>query len=676
VNLVSIEGKYEILGKLREGGMGAVYKVRHRLLDEIRVIKVIRPHLVASPELSDRFLREARLAIQLRHPNIAQLHDFSVDEDGSAFIVLEFIDGATFEDLLKATGPPPLGLGLETAQQSLRALGYLHRKGFLHRDIAADNLMLTRDVDGRPLVKLIDLGIAKVLTGGGAGLTMTGMFLGKPRYASPEQFEGRGEAGMDARSDLYSLGVVLYELLTGMHPIVGSDPSSFMAGHMFRPPIDFSVSDPEGRLPGDLREVLLRVLAKKPEERFASAEELSQRLAAVQARLPAEAIDLEGLLLRAAREAEAAGGRPGSTQDRLDRRFAKEATPPPAEPTVRLERAEKAAPVNLDATQVLRPRELGLPAPVAPPRREEAPDLEETGVLRDPHPLAPSPTRTHTRPGEGGKSLASSASFGAAAPLSRAGVSAGGRGDGGEGSRLWPLAVAGLAALLLAVGLGWWLLRSREQPEVVPEASPTPVVAQTPALVASPSPPMVSDPVIEESSPEPVAPEPSPTPPPPVPTPQPEPPRAQPKATPALPKVTPAPKVPSKPRKPVDVTVDEPAEKPSRREEPAMRKGDLIMAGPGVEDTQLTTAPALIYPETLEGTGTYAMVSVAVLVDENGAVVDAKVKGAFVDGSGGAEFRKAALEAARKARFRPATKNGVPGKMWGELTFEFGTKKP
>jgi protein TonB len=143
-----------------------------------------------------------------------------------------------------------------------------------------------------------------------------------------------------------------------------------------------------------------------------------------------------------------------------------------------------------------------------------------------------------------------------------------------------------------------------------------------------------------------------------------------------VPKVTPAPKVPSKPRKPVDVTVDEPAEKPSRREEPAMRKGDLITAGPGVEDTQLTTAPALIYPETLEGTGTYAMVSVAVLVDENGAVVDAKVKGAFVDGSGGAEFRKAALEAARKARFRPATKNGVPGKMWGELTFEFGTKKP
>jgi serine/threonine-protein kinase len=270
----AIEGKYEILGKLREGGMGAVYRVRHRLLEEIRVIKVIQPHLGVGREVSDRFLREARMAIQLRHPNIAQLHDFSLDGDGKAWIVMEYIDGLTLEDVLQTTGPPPLGLGLEVAQQSLRAVGYLHRKGFLHRDISPDNLMLTRGFDDGPLVKLIDLGIARVLTGD-QRLTSAGLFLGKPRYASPEQFGG-GEAGVgganeapetpetpeiDARSDLYSFGVVLYELLTGVCPIAGKDPAVLMAGHLFRPPIDFATSDPQGKLPQDLRQVLLQALA-------------------------------------------------------------------------------------------------------------------------------------------------------------------------------------------------------------------------------------------------------------------------------------------------------------------------------------------------------------------------------------------------------------------------------
>jgi serine/threonine protein kinase len=160
-----LEGKYEILDKIKEGGMGAVYKVRHRFLDEIRVIKVIRPALQQSQELADRFLREARMAILLRHPSIAVLHDFAVSDDGQAFIVMEYIAGLTLEEVLISGGPPPLGLALEVASQALRAMGYLHRHGLVHRDVAPDNLMLTRGVDGEPLVKLIDLGIAKVLAG-------------------------------------------------------------------------------------------------------------------------------------------------------------------------------------------------------------------------------------------------------------------------------------------------------------------------------------------------------------------------------------------------------------------------------------------------------------------------------------------------------------------------------
>src|SRR6202043_807944 len=227
-----------------------------------------------SQEISDRFLREARMAIRLRHPSIAVLHDFAVDDDGKAFIVMEHIAGLTLEDVLRTGGPPPLGLALEIAAQALRALGYLHRNGFVHRDIAPDNLMLTRGVDGEPLVKLIDLGIAKVLAGEGAATT-TGIFLGKPRYASPEHF---GTLAMDHRSDLYSFGVVLYELLTGQCPVAGHDPASYMAGHLFRPPLDFAESDPHGLLPAELRPILLRALAKTPGERFPSAADFARAL--------------------------------------------------------------------------------------------------------------------------------------------------------------------------------------------------------------------------------------------------------------------------------------------------------------------------------------------------------------------------------------------------------------
>ncbi|HYN20378.1 MAG TPA: serine/threonine-protein kinase [Thermoanaerobaculia bacterium] len=280
IPLRNFEGKYEILEKLREGGMGAIYKVRHLLLDEVRVIKVMRPQLVRNEELKGRFQREARLAIRLRHPNIAQICDFTVDErHGTAFIVMEYIHGMTLEDMLKTAGPPPLGLALEIAQQSLGALGYVHSKGMIHRDISPDNLMLTEDANGNALVKLIDLGIAKSLAGGDGQRTATGVFLGKVRYAAPEQFGIEGSPDMDARGDLYSFGLVLYELLTGRYPMRGQDPNSIIAGHLFRPPIDMSETDPGGRVPPGLRRLVLSALAKRPEDRPSGAQELACALA-------------------------------------------------------------------------------------------------------------------------------------------------------------------------------------------------------------------------------------------------------------------------------------------------------------------------------------------------------------------------------------------------------------
>jgi serine/threonine-protein kinase len=325
--LRSIEGKYEILEKLGEGGMGSVYKVRHRLLDEIRVVKVMRPQLTPAEDLAARFSREAKAATLLRHPNIAQLYDFSLDDDGFAFIVMEYIPGMTLQASLRHNGPLPLGLALEVAQQSLRALAFLHGKGFVHRDISPDNLMLARGEEGEPVVKIIDLGIAKALASG-AGITNAGMFVGKVRYAPPEQFRAEGAAAVDARGDLYSFMVVLYELLTGRFPIQGKDPSSIIAGHLFFPPLDFAESDPAERVPVELRQVVLKGLAKDAADRFATAQDLSRALAPFRAGFALGAHDLVKAL-EPVTLAEARPQPPGSTQIRLDQQFDLHTTPSP-----------------------------------------------------------------------------------------------------------------------------------------------------------------------------------------------------------------------------------------------------------------------------------------------------------------------------------------------------------
>lgn len=328
--LQRIEGKYEILEKMREGGMGAIYRVRHRLLEEIRVIKVMRPQFAEDQELKARFLREARLAIRLRHPNIAQLYDFTVDDDDTAFIVMEFISGVTLEELLRRHGPPSLGLSLEIARQTLKALAYLHGKGFVHRDIAPDNLMLTEDPDGGPQIKLLDLGIAKVLDSpAGSKLTQVGSFLGKVRYSSPEQFGGEGSVPLDGRSDLYSFAVVLYELLTGHYPIQGRDPSSIIAGHLLRPPLSFDETDRGGRIPRGVREALLKTLSKDPAERFSTAGELSQTLAPFRTEGGFDHADLaRALALPPETDVVDEEPSPGSTQERLNLQFGLVHTPP------------------------------------------------------------------------------------------------------------------------------------------------------------------------------------------------------------------------------------------------------------------------------------------------------------------------------------------------------------
>jgi len=319
-SLQQFEGKYEILKKLAEGGMGAVYKVRHRLLDEIRVVKVMRPQMEQHKQSRDRFLREARIAVGVRHRNIAQMYDFSIDEQGTAFIVLEYVDGSTLQEILKKGGPPPVALALEIAQQSLQSLAYLHQKGIVHRDISPDNLMLTRDDWGKPLIKLIDLGIAK-LEDGDSNLTGTGVFLGKVRYASPEAFKSQEGAQVDSRSDIYSFGLVLYELLTGVHPIGGKTWSELIAGHLFQPPQDFATSDPDNRIPETVRQIIIRAIAKAPGDRFQSSGDFRTAVIAEQGGFPGAAEELEPVLASCRAERTGETVEPGSTQGRLDQHF-------------------------------------------------------------------------------------------------------------------------------------------------------------------------------------------------------------------------------------------------------------------------------------------------------------------------------------------------------------------
>ena len=290
--LARIDDQYEIVAKIKEGGMGEIYQVRHRLLDELRVVKILHPELVGDSELNERFAREARAAIQLRHPNIVQIFDFTLDASGGGLIVMEYIRGADLKQLIAHPGLPSIALAVEIACQSLRALGYLHRNGFVHRDISPDNLMLTIDVESRPLVKIIDLGIAK-RSGSDQHLTASGAFLGKFRYASPEHFGAQGSGGIEARSDLYTFGLVLYELLTGEYPIRGESTSQLIAGHLFQAPRDFSETDPNGRIPELLRRAILKTLAKEPAERFATAEELVACIEGLRVDYPLSSMVLE-----------------------------------------------------------------------------------------------------------------------------------------------------------------------------------------------------------------------------------------------------------------------------------------------------------------------------------------------------------------------------------------------
>lgn len=273
-----ISGRYQVEECLGRGAMGEVYRATHTLMAKTVAIKVLRPQLDRRDDLVERFRREAQAAAHIDHPNICAASDFGQMDDGTFFLVIEYLEGQTLEEYIADQAPISADQTIEIATQIAAGLQRAHQLDVVHRDLKPENIMLVAHKDGGERVKILDFGVARVrLTEQheNAQLTQAGTVWGTPTYMSPEQAAG-GE--VDGRSDLYSLGVILYEMLCGRPPFQDSNPARVMAMHLTHQPTPPSKYAPEAKIPGALETLILELLDKDPRGRPASATALTARL--------------------------------------------------------------------------------------------------------------------------------------------------------------------------------------------------------------------------------------------------------------------------------------------------------------------------------------------------------------------------------------------------------------
>ncbi|MDS0525115.1 Stk1 family PASTA domain-containing Ser/Thr kinase [Clostridium sp. SHJSY1] len=258
--------RYEILEKLGEGGMGVVYKARCNILNRFVTIKVLKKDVNNSKDFITRFKREANSVASLSHPNIVNIHDVGYEDD-IHFLVMEYIDGKSLSEIINENNTLSPGKAVDIALQLAKALEIAHRNNIIHRDIKPDNILITKD----NIVKLMDFGIAKVTDS--VNLTSTNIVVGSVHYLSPEQ--GKGDK-VDCRSDLYSLGIVMYQMLIGQVPFKGENSVYIVLKHINEPviPPKNIIAD----LPDELNAIILKLLEKDPDNRFQTAKDLIESL--------------------------------------------------------------------------------------------------------------------------------------------------------------------------------------------------------------------------------------------------------------------------------------------------------------------------------------------------------------------------------------------------------------
>jgi TonB family protein len=647
-------GQYEILERIASGGMAELFRARFRGVEgfqKIVAIKKILPNIAGDEEFLTMFADEAKLAAQLNHPNIVHIFDLGRIESGGYFIAMEHVDGRDLRSILhlaRDTGlRVPIPLAVSIAAKIAAALDYAHRRRgdegsdlhIVHRDVSPPNILVSTDGD----IKLCDFGIAKAASK--VSRTESGALKGKVPYMSPEQAWGRA---VDKRSDIYSLGAVLFEMLAG-HKLFRGDSDldvleKVRAGDVVAP----SGLNPE--VPPALDAAVLKALAREPDNRYASASDLLRDLEAVlRTYEPAPSSADLAAYVRHLETEEAA-----LREARLREAQAPPAPPTPPAPPVRL--AEPAEPPPGKSRRV---KPVRVPLPEAP---QPAPKV----VIEPAPPKAAPPMAPEVPP----------------APRAAPGIFAGSfpemtsEADAKKRTRLYVMIAA--AGVILAVA-GWLVVRK-------PAAAPVPVSAATPqpappvaiAAAATPlptAPPAIDQKAIQAEAQRQLAARRRETPKPPDgkrPTPEaagarialPSP--VAPAPTPPMPEPSPEVKTEAQPARveptAVPTVVEPPPTAPVRAPAPAeTARGDLVGPGPGVVEPSLVSPPHVSYPPVARQQQITGKVVVLVLVNEEGTVTEAKLQQGVGPRVG---INEAVLDAIRHAKFRPATKNDVPVKMW------------
>jgi TonB family protein len=644
-------GQYEILERIATGGMAELYRARRSGVEgfqKIVAIKKILPHLADNEEFITMFADEAKLAAQLNHPNIVHIFDLGKIEAGGYFIAMEHVDGRDLRAILQSArevgNSLPIPLAVYVASKVAAALDYAHRRRdtegqeltIVHRDVSPQNILISYEGD----IKLCDFGIAKAASK--ASQTQSGALKGKVQYMSPEQAWGKA---LDRRSDLFSLGAVLFEMLTEQKLFRGDSDLTVLEKVRAADVVGPSSINPE--ISKSLEAIVMRALAREPEDRYGNASDMLRDLEAVlYSYTPAPgSADLAIFLHRLQAEEQAIAEAKARESSR----------PAPAEPEKK--RKSKGAPVA---------RRTGTAPKLVPPPPPETPAA-----------AAPSPLSAGAPPR---KSSTGSGVFGAFSTK---------RIEAEKRSRKPLYAMIVVAGVILA-GAGWWTLRKPAVSAPVPasRATPLPVSLPTPAPAAalpSPAPTPGLDPravddevarqlaarkkelqkaleasarAKESSAKKGEAPAPAVSPP------------GEAEAE-VAPTPLPIPAVKVVPTSPPVVEVSPTAvpvrPPPVRNEPPEVTRGDLVGPGPGVVEPSLVSAPKVTYPPLARQQRVNGKVIVLVLVDEEGGVAESRLQQGIPSRTG---VNEAVLEGVRTARFRPATKNGIPVRMWRTLVVD------